>query len=235
MSSTSPLQIYEKLQAAYGPQHWWPADSTFEVMVGAILTQNTNWNNVEKAIARLKQHDMLDCESIASSNLAALGEVIRPSGSYMQKARYLQQFSLFYLHNEQRQGLLKWPQSVLRKRLLAVHGIGPETADSMLLYALDKPVFVIDAYTKRLFVRLGHFGHALAYDAIQHYFQMRLPESLPLFQEFHALIVEHAKHHCTVKPQCDGCPLFDCCPTALDASEAVKDGSRTRVSDVDPN
>jgi endonuclease-3 related protein len=210
----SPLQAYEKLLAAYGPQHWWPADSPFEVMVGAILTQNTNWKNVEMAITSLKEKDMLDCESIATSNLAQLGNVIRSSGSYMQKAQYLQRFSLFYYNNGKRKGLMKWPLSSLRNQLLAVHGIGPETADSILLYALDKPIFVVDAYTKRLFIRLGHFSHSLGYDSIQHYFQQRLPESLPLFQEFHALIVEHAKRYCQTKPLCGQCPLFDCCPTA---------------------
>jgi endonuclease-3 related protein len=214
VTSTTPLQVYEKLHAIYGPQHWWPADSPFEVMVGAILTQNTNWQNVEKAIACLKERDMLDCESIATSNLTQLGDVIRSSGSYMQKAQYLQRFSLFYYSNGKRKELMKWPLHSLRNQLLAVHGIGPETADSILLYALDKPVFVVDAYTKRLFVRLGHFSHNLGYDSIQHYFQQRLPESLPLFQEFHALIVEHAKRFCKTKPLCDQCPLFDCCPTA---------------------
>ncbi|OIO70603.1 MAG: endonuclease III [Zetaproteobacteria bacterium CG1_02_53_45] len=215
MKRLAPLQVYEKLLSVYGPQHWWPAEKPFEVMVGAILTQNTNWHNVEKAIANLKAHDMLDCEAIASSNLEQLAEIIRPSGTHIQKARYLQQFSLFYHSNGKRQGLMKWPQSLLRHRLLAVHGIGPETADSMLLYALDRPVYVVDAYTKRLFVRLGHFSHELAYDSIQHYFQQRLPESLPLFQEFHALIVEHARRYCKAKPLCAECPLFDNCPTAV--------------------
>jgi len=214
MSLISPLQVYEKLLAIYGPQHWWPADTPFEMMVGAILTQNTNWQNVETAIASLKSHDMLDCEAIASCNLPQLGEIIRSSGSYMQKARYLQQFSLFYYNGGKRKGMMKWPASTMRKQLLGVHGIGPETADSILLYALDKPVFVVDAYTKRLFVRLEHFSHEMDYDSIQHYFQQRLPESLPLFQEFHALIVEHAKRFCKTKPQCMECPLFDCCPTA---------------------
>ena len=210
----SPLQVYEQLHAVYGPQYWWPADSPFEVMVGAILAQNTNWQNAEKAIASLKDRDMLDCESIASSNVAQLGDIIRSSGSYMQKARYLQQFSLFYINHDKRNGLIKWPLSSLRSRLLDVHGIGPETADSILLYGLDKTIFVVDAYTKRLFTRLDHFNHNLGYDSIQHYLQQRLPESLPLFQEFHALIVKHAKCYCKTKPQCGSCPLADSCPTA---------------------
>jgi len=230
MTSISPLQVYEKLLSIYGAQHWWPADTPFEMMVGAILTQNTNWQNVETAIASLKTNNMLDCESIASCNLPQLGEIIRSSGSYMQKARYLQQFALFYYDNGKRKGLMKWPASTMRKQLLNVHGIGPETADSILLYALDKPVFVVDAYTKRLFMRLEHFSHEMDYDSIQHYFQQRLPESLPLFQEFHALIVEHAKRYCRVKPVCMECPLFECCPTAACSTMEV---SRLIVPDVD--
>lgn len=219
MSPIPPQLVYKKLLDIYGPQHWWPADSPFEVMVGAILTQNTNWKNVETAIANLKAHQMLDCELIASSNLQQLGNIIRASGFYMQKARYLQQFSLFYYNNGKHKGLLKWPTSILRNRLLAVNGVGPETADSILLYALDKPVFVVDAYTKRLFVRLGHFNHELGYDSIQHYFQQRLPESLPVFQEFHALIVEHAKRFCKTKPMCNDCPIAGECPTASSDTE----------------
>jgi len=225
-----PLEVYEKLLAAYGPQHWWPAEKPFEVMVGAILTQNTNWQNVEKAIANLKAHDMLHCEVIASSNPDQLAEIIRSCGTHMQKARYLQQFSLFYYNNGKRKGLMKWPLSVLRHRLLSVHGIGPETADSMLLYALDRPVFVVDAYTKRLFVRLEHFSHELAYDSIQNYFQQRLPESLPLFQEYHALIVEHAKRHCRTKPLCSDCPLYESCPTAACSTMEI---SRSLLPDID--
>jgi len=230
MSHITPLEVYQQLLSAYGPQHWWPAQSPFEMMVGAILTQNTNWKNVETAIASLKTHRMLDCEAIASSNLVQLAEVIRSSGSYMQKARYLQQFAVFYYKENRRAGLIKWPTSVLRKRLLGVHGIGPETADSMLLYGLDKPVFVVDAYTKRLFVRLEHFGPELNYDSIQHYFLQRLPESLPLLQEFHALIVEHAKRFCRSKPQCGDCPLTEYCPTAMCSTMEV---SRIHTSEIE--
>jgi len=214
MNTLTPIEIYEKLLSHYGEQHWWPAETPFEMMIGAILTQNTTWQNATKAIANLKTHALLDCESIASCNLPELGNIIRSAGSYMQKARYLQQFSLFYYNNGKRSGLIKWPASTMRKQLLGVHGIGPETADSILLYALDKPYFIIDAYTKRLFIRLGHIKHEMNYDGIQHYFQQRLPESLPLFQEFHALIVEQSKHYCQTKPQCLDCPLRDNCPTA---------------------
>jgi len=183
-------------------------------MVGAILTQNTRWENVEMAIANLKQADMLDAEHICSSNREQLAECIRPAGFFRQKSRYLQAMSLFYYHHGCESGLRKWPMPNLRKKLLTVRGIGPETADSMLLYALDKPIFVVDAYTRRIFQRLGHLPQDADYPFTQHYFHVRLPGSLPLFKEFHALIVEHAKRHCRVKPQCEDCPLRSCCAFA---------------------
>ena len=225
MPLVSPLQVHEKLLAAYGPQHWWPADSPFEVMVGAILTQNTSWTNVQKAIINLKSSDMLDCKAIANCDHHQLAEIIRPSGFYRQKAERLQSFIRFYISHGQATELEQWPMHSLRRHLLGLHGIGPETADSILLYGLDKTVFVVDAYTRRLFVRLEHFGHDLGYDSIQHYFHQRLPESLSLFQEFHALIVEHAKRFCKTKPLCAQCPLLDCCPTAMRSGMEIKPGA----------
>lgn len=206
-----PLQIYRQLLAAYGQRHWWPADTAFEVMVGAILTQNTRWENVEMAITNLKQADMLDAERICSSNIEQLAEYIRPSGFFRQKSQYLQAMSLFYCQHGHKSGLKKFPLSSLRKELLGVRGIGPETADSMLLYALDKPVFVVDAYTCRIFQRLGNLPDDANYKHTQDYFHAHLPHNLPLFKEFHALIVEHAKRYCRVKPQCDNCPLQQHC------------------------
>jgi len=206
-----PLQIYRQLLAAYGQRHWWPADTSFEVMVGAVLTQNTRWENVEMAIARLKQADMLDAKRICDCNREQLIEHIRPSGFFRQKSRYLQAISLFYYHHGCESGLRKWPMSSLRKKLLGVRGIGPETADSILLYALDKGVFVVDAYTRRIFQRLGNLPQDADYKYTQHYFHARLPHSIPLFKEFHALIVEHAKRHCRINPLCDDCPLQQHC------------------------
>ncbi|MDQ6959927.1 MAG: endonuclease III domain-containing protein [Mariprofundaceae bacterium] len=207
----APLQIYRQLLAAYGERHWWPADTVFEVMVGAVLTQNTRWENVKMAIANLKQAGMLDAERICNSNRKQLAEYIRPSGFFRQKSRYLQAMSLFYYHHGCESGLKKWSMSNLRKTLLTVQGIGPETADSMLLYALEKPIFVVDAYTRRIFNRLGHLPQDADYRHTQHYFHSRLPRSLPLFKEFHALIVEHAKRHCRVTPRCEDCPLRQHC------------------------
>ncbi|ATX81694.1 DNA-3-methyladenine glycosylase III [Mariprofundus ferrinatatus] len=217
MSRTSPMQVYDTLFTAYGPQHWWPAEKPFEVMVGAILTQNTNWRNVEKAIANLKAEKMLDYASIASSNREKLAELIRPSGFFNQKSERLQQFSIFYMQHGKTGGLKKWPKSSLRKKLLGVPGIGPETADSILLYALDKPVFVVDAYTRRIFTRLGLLPEKIDYDGIQVFFENRLTPALSLYQEYHALIVEHAKRHCQTKPLCEDCPLGNHCPTAKQA------------------
>jgi len=207
----APLQIYQQLLAAYGQRHWWPADTSFEVIVGAILTQNTRWENVEMAITNLKQADMLDAERIANSHQEQLAEYIRPSGFFRQKSRYLQEISRFYCQHGSTSGLKKWTLNNLRKALLAVKGIGPETADSILLYALDKPIFVVDAYTRRIFQRIGQLPRHADYPFTQDYFHTRLPRSLTLFKEFHALIVEHAKQFCRTKSQCIDCPLCSCC------------------------
>ncbi|MDQ6993148.1 MAG: endonuclease III domain-containing protein [Mariprofundus sp.] len=214
MKKITATDVYQRLFSTYGAQHWWPADTPFEVMVGAVLTQNCTWANAETALNNLKTHDMLHCESIATSNQQHLAEIIRASGTFQQKARYLQQLALFYYKSGGHAELIKQPLKLLRKQLLGIYGIGPETADSILLYALDKPSFVIDAYTKRLFVRLKHFNHQFDYDSMQNYFEQRLPHDVALFKEFHALIVSHGKRYCQTKPLCSQCPLAACCPTA---------------------
>jgi len=203
------------LLAAYGPQQWWPADSPFEMMVGAILTQNTNWKNVEKAISNLKELRILDATSISNCDTDKLATAIRVSGFYRQKAERLRLFSHFYIQHGKTSNLKKRSASELRKLLLQLHGIGPETADSMLLYALDKPLFVVDAYTKRIFSRIGLFDSTLKYDAVQGYFHEQLKEDLSIFQEFHALIVEHAKRYCKASPLCEQCPLNIACLSHL--------------------
>jgi len=207
----TPLRnIYRRLLAAYGPQHWWPADTPFEVMVGAILTQNTNWKNVEMAIANLKAADMLKAEKIADCDEVHLGELIRSSGFFNQKAVRLKAFCRFYLDQGRESGLKRLDDP--RQTLLALNGIGPETTDSMLLYALDVPVFVVDAYTKRIFSRLGMISAKASYTEVQQLFQDQLDADVSMFNEYHALIVNHAKHHCRVKPVCTVCPLLDLCP-----------------------
>ncbi|NWF38560.1 endonuclease III domain-containing protein [Mariprofundus sp. NF] len=214
MNDHTPLQIFETLLTAYGYQLWWPAESPFEMMVGAVLTQNTNWKNVEQAIGNLKAANMLDAASIACADHEQLAEVIRPSGFFNQKACRLQLFSRFYIAHGEISGLKKQPMAEMRAQLLALSGIGPETADSMLLYGLEKPIFVVDAYTRRIFTRLGLLPEKIDYDGIQNYFHQQLEPQLSLFQEYHALIVEHAKRHCRSQPVCDNCPLHACCASS---------------------
>jgi len=210
-TGTTSREIYRRLLAAYGPQHWWPANTPFEVMVGAILTQNTNWKNVETAIANLKASDMLDAEKIADCDEARLGVLIRSSGFFNQKAMRLKTFCRFYLDQGREPGLKLLDDP--RQTLLALNGIGSETADSILLYALDIPAFVVDAYTKRIFSRLGIISANASYAEVQQLFHDHLKANVPLFNEYHALIVNHAKHHCRVKPVCTACPLLDLCST----------------------
>jgi endonuclease-3 related protein len=202
--------IYRKLFSFFGPQHWWPGDSAFEVMVGAILTQNTNWLNVEKAIKNLKQNKVLKPQKLYNLSKKNLAELIRPAGYYNIKADRLKNFLGFFLKSYNG-GLKKMSQenaSVLRKRLLSVKGIGPETADSILLYALDKPVFVIDAYTKRILSRHHLIGIEATYDEVQNLFMKNLKHDAQLFNGYHALLVRLGKEFCLKnKPRCEICPL----------------------------
>jgi len=211
--SMNALHIYKILFDTYGEQGWWPADSPFEVVVGAILTQNTNWQNVEKAIANLKAADALDAQAMLDMDETRLRELIRPSGFYKQKAERLRLFCTFYLGQGREQGIKKLPDP--RSTLLALKGIGPETADSILLYALEIPVFVVDAYTRRIFIRLGLLDSAASYAETQTCFHTQLDRNVLLYKEYHALIVQHAKQHCRVKPLCASCPLTSICPAAL--------------------
>lgn len=215
MTLTHSLQqIYETLYKTYGPQSWWPADTPFEVMLGAILTQNTAWTNVERAIAGLREVSDLTPEGVLSLTPDRLEEVIRPSGYFRQKAKRLKIFCHFYL--EEYGGDFEQMKSVhvqkLRQQFLDLHGIGPETADSILLYALDRPIFVVDAYTNRLFSRLGLCDENAKYDDIQTLFMENLEPNAPMFNEYHALIVKHGKERCRTKvPLCDECTLRDFC------------------------
>lgn len=207
--------VYRRLLAAYGPQGWWPADDgPFEVMVGAVLTQNTAWSNVERAIANLRAAGALDAEVLARAPRERLARWIRPAGYFNVKARRLQAFCRFYVAAGGLRALDALPTPALRARLLDVHGIGPETADDMLLYAFGRPVFVVDAYTRRLLVRLGLASGDEPYDAIRLGFERALGPDVPLYNEYHALVVAHAKAHCRVRPRCAGCPLRRLCPSA---------------------
>jgi endonuclease-3 related protein len=200
------------LLAAYGPQQWWPGDSPFEVMVGAVLTQNTAWRNVERAIANLKAAEALTPSAIAALPPARLAALIRPAGYFNVKARRVQAFCRFVLASGGEHALAKRPTDALRHALLAVHGIGPETADDMLLYAFGRPVFVIDAYTRRLLGRLGLASGTEGYDTLRRGIERAFGADTELFKELHALVVQHAKTACAKGPRCAGCCLRRICP-----------------------
>lgn len=205
------LWLFERLAKAYGPQHWWPGDTPFEIMVGAILTQNTAWTNVEKAIDRLKAAGKLDPWLLVECTPEELAELIRPAGYFNVKARRLQSFCRFFLEAGGLEWLAAQPTNELRKLLLAVHGVGPETADDMVLYAFERPVFVVDAYTRRLGERLGMLRGGEGYEEIRAVFETALGPDVRTFNELHALIVQHAKHVCRKRPICSGCCLADQC------------------------
>ena len=203
------MRAYQQMFVRFGPRHWWPADTPLEVMVGAVLTQNTAWTNVEKAIENIRAAGALTLEALANISVETLAEWIRPSGYYNLKAKRLKALILF-LHDTYGGDLKKMAQTpipLLRKHLLNVHGIGEETADSILLYALDKPVFVVDAYTRRILSRHRMIEPKATYGEIQRLFMEHLPEDAALFNEYHALIVETGKTFCRKTPRCAGCPL----------------------------
>ncbi len=206
----SPKKFFNTLYEFYGPQEWWPADSRFEVIIGAILTQNTAWTNVEKAITNLKKAKMLSSpKALRGLDSKKLSTLIRSAGYHNVKSRRLKNF-LDFLYQEYGGSLKKMARQstgILRKELLSVNGIGPETCDSILLYAFNRPVFVIDAYTRRVFARHKFFHEKIGYDEAQRFFMIQLPEDKTLFNEFHALIVRLAKDFCRTKPSCLGCPL----------------------------
>ncbi len=206
-------RIYARLLRAYGKQHWWPvtgANPELEICVGAILTQNTNWKNVEKAIANLRKAKLIDAKKLVDVKEKKLALLIRSSGYYNQKAKKLKEFARFVIEHGGLKKLFAKPE--LRELLLSVKGIGPETADSMILYAANKPVFVIDAYTRRIFSRLGPCSRNLTYHELQDLFHSKLKKDVKLFNEYHALIVMHGKDICKTKPQCEKCVLKKQCP-----------------------
>lgn len=208
------LDIYGRLYETYGPRHWWPAESRFEVMVGAILVQNTAWINVKKAIHNLSDADVLSPERLRDIEQDALAQLIYSSGYYNTKARKLKVLVdwLGERFDDDIDAMMNEDMLVLRQELLGVHGIGEETADDILLYALDMPIFVIDTYTRRLLFRLGLAPETGPYSLYQEIFEKHLPADVPLFNEYHALIVTHAATVCKKEPVCQGCCLLDICP-----------------------
>lgn len=204
--------IYKRLYTRFGPQGWWPGKTPFEVAVGAILTQNTAWSNVAKAIRNLKRAGSLTPNHLWSMDNARLSEFIRPSGYFNIKTERLKAF-LELLHGEYKGSMKvmgKEDPLLLRQRLLEVKGVGPETADSILLYAFNHPIFVVDTYTRRILYRHKILPEKSSYKEIQDFFHKNLPKDTGLFNEFHALIVKVGKEYCKRSPICKGCPLEGC-------------------------
>lgn len=206
--------VYEKLIRAYGPQHWWPGDSRFEIMVGAVLTQNTAWTNVERAIANLKRAGALTPEAIVKAPHRRLAAWLKPSGYFNVKAKRLKEMCRWLIAQGGVRRLARLSTHDLRAALIAVPGIGPETADDIVLYAFNRPVFVIDAYTRRIFARLGLIKGDEGYETLRHLFESSLKPDVPRFNEYHALIVKHGKDICRKRPLCTGCCLAAACPLA---------------------
>ena len=209
------LRYYRRLFRHFGPQHWWPGRTRFEMILGALLTQNTSWSNVERALGNLRRRGLLSPEKLAQVPASRLAGLLRPAGYFRQKSRYVRQF---VRHLNGRNGgvpdsgsvtrLLRGPTEKLREELLALPGIGPETADSILLYAANRPVFVIDAYTRRVLARHGLANENASYDELQDFFHRNLPGDTQLFNEYHAQLVAVGKTYCHKRrPDCAACPL----------------------------
>ncbi len=205
-------KIYKALFKNYGEQYWWPGDSEFEISIGAILTQNVSWRNVEIAISNLKEKNLLSPESLYSIKAENIAPLIRPTGYYNQKAKKIKNFlEWFKLYNFSFGRLKKIELASLRDELLSVNGIGPETADSILLYALSKKIFVIDAYTKRIFKRVGILTDNETYPVVQEIFHSGFKGEIQEYNEYHALIVKHGKDVCKKNPVCNGCCIANYC------------------------
>lgn len=210
MAKNNIKEVYQKLYLRFGPQNWWPGDSPFEVIVGAILTQNTNWQNVAKAIANLKEAKVLSPKKLYRLSEAKLAKLIRPSGYYNIKAKRIRSFLdfLFKNYGGNLNRMFKRPLRDLRNEILGVKGVGPETADSILLYAGGFPIFVVDAYTKRIFSRYKLIAEDSDYVEVQGMFMQNLKKDVRLYNEYHALIVRLGKEICKKNnPKCEVCPL----------------------------
>ncbi len=210
MQKEHKLQLFFRtLLDAYGPQHWWPGQTPFEVMVGAILTQNTSWTNVERAINNLQKANLLAPAKLHALDAGRLAELIRPAGYFTVKTKRLKNFLawLMAVCGGDVGQLESWSVHRLREELLSINGIGRETADSIILYALNKPTFVVDTYTYRILVRHGLLDAESDYEMIKEYCESHLPEDVGSYNEFHALLVQVGKNHCKPRPKCDTCPL----------------------------
>jgi len=224
------LRYYEAMSRALGPMHWWPAQTPFEVIVGAILTQSTAWGNVERAIANLRSARLLTASAMRRVSTPRLAALVRPSGYFRQKAKKLKAFVRFLLdgYGGSLKRMFRTPTLELREKLLSVHGIGPETADSILLYAGNHPVFVVDAYTHRIFGRHGITSGKPDYEKVRTLIESSIPQRPELFNEFHALIVNTGKNWCRKSaPRCEQCPLRAMLPA--DSALSIFGGAMSQV------
>ncbi len=212
MIKSDIVNIYQKLLDHFGKRNWWPAETPFEIIVGAILTQQTTWKNVERAINNLKRENLMNIDALAKADISKLEKTIRSSGFFRQKASRLKNIAshLMSEYNSDLNVFFDRDTNEIREELLALKGIGQETADSILLYAGGKPIFVVDGYTIRICERLGLCAEK-NYDEVQKWFMKRLPKAAEVYGEMHALIVELGKHHCKAEPKCNGCPLMELC------------------------
>lgn len=207
-------EVYRRLLDALGPQYWWPGDSPLEVMVGAVLVQNTAWKNVERAIDNLRDANLLTLQGLHSASSEELQDLIRPAGYFRLKTKRLQSLIQFVADNFDfsLDAMRDADARDLREQLLRVHGVGPETADSILLYALEKPVMVVDTYTHRVFARHGWIGYDADYHQLQQQLIDELPEDTAIYNELHALLVNVGHHYCCKTPRCEECPLCEMLP-----------------------
>ena len=207
-------RVYERLAGELGGQGWWPGESPFEVLVGAVLVQNTAWKNVEQAIGNLREEDLLEPVRLLAVPVEELEELIRPAGYYRLKTKRLRNLLEFVVeeYGGSLEAMAEVDTETLRGQLLAINGIGPETADSILLYALEKPVFVVDTYTQRIFSRHGWVSNETDYHQLQEHLVGELPRDVQLYNEMHALLVNVGHHFCRKTPKCEGCPLVDMLP-----------------------
>lgn len=207
-------EVFRRLYARFGPQNWWPGETPFEVLIGAVLVQNTSWSNVEKAIARIREAGLRTPQALYALKDAELEELIRPAGYYRIKARRLKNVLRFCVtrYGGSLERMFQTPLPRLREELLSINGVGPETADSILLYAGQLPTFVVDTYTHRIFSRHGWVDFEIDYHTLKEFFESRLEPDTKLYNEYHALLVKLGKEYCRKKPRCEGCPLQDLLP-----------------------
>lgn len=207
-------EIYRRLASAFGPQHWWPATTALEVMVGAVLTQNTAWKNVERAIANLRDAGVLQPQQLHQMPVHELAELIRPAGYFRVKSKRLKNLMALLVtrYDGCIETMFSLDQYQLREQLLSVNGVGPETADSIVLYAAQMPSFVVDTYTARVLKRHGWIEPEAGYDEIKDFFESRLEADVALFNEYHALLVRVGNQYCRKNAKCEQCPLFDLLP-----------------------